>query len=54
MPIHINKQTFTLLEMLIVLVVLGILASALIPRLVSTQARARDTKRKVDLRAIDN
>ena len=40
--------------MLIVIVIIGILAAALIPRLQSVQGRARDSKRKVDLRTIAN
>ncbi len=47
-------KTFTLIEMLIVITIIGILASALIPRLTSLQERARDSKRKVDLRTIYN
>lgn len=39
--------------MLIVIVIIGILAAALVPRLQDVQARARDTKRKADLRSID-
>ena len=38
--------------MLIVIVIIGILAAALIPRLQSVQWRARDTKRKTDLKQI--
>ena len=38
--------------MLIVVVIIGILAAALIPRLQSVQGRARDTKRKADLTQI--
>ncbi len=49
-----NKKTFTLIEMLIVIVIIGILAAALVPRLQSVQGRARDTKRKVDLRTLYN
>ena len=48
------KYSFTLIEMLIVIVIIGILAAALIPRLQSIQWRARDTKRKADLRVIYN
>lgn len=46
------KKTFTLIEMLIVIVIIGILASALVPRLQDMQARARDSKRKIDLKSI--
>ena len=49
-----TKKAFTLIEMLIVIVIIGILAAALVPRLVSVQGRARDTKRKTDLRTIYN
>ena len=48
------KKTFTLIEMLIVIVIIGILAAALIPRLQSVQERARDTRRKTDISAIYN
>ena len=47
-----KKKAFTLIEMLIVIVIIGILAAALIPRLLSVQGRARDTKRKADLQQI--
>jgi general secretion pathway protein G len=44
-----KKNGFTLIEMLIVIVIIGILAAALIPRLSGAQARANDTARKSDL-----
>ena len=39
--------------MLIVIVIIGTLAAALIPRLVGIQARARDTARMMDMRSIN-
>lgn len=43
------KKAFTLVEMLIVIVIIGILAAALIPRLTGVQSRARDVARKADI-----
>ena len=40
--------------MLIVIVIIGILAAALVPRLQDVQSRARDTKRKADFSQINN
>jgi general secretion pathway protein G len=50
---RLNKKSgFTLVEMLIVIVIIGILAAALIPRLSSARGRANDTARKADLQQI--
>jgi len=43
---------FTLLELLIVIVIIGILALLILPNITSAPKKARDTKRKTDLTAM--
>lgn len=47
-----QAKTFTLIELLIVVVIVGILASALISRLRNAQERTRDVIRKKDITTI--
>jgi prepilin-type N-terminal cleavage/methylation domain-containing protein len=47
-----RKKSFTLVEMVVVMIVIGILAVAIIPRLQGVQTKARDTQRKTDLATI--
>lgn len=47
-----KKRWFTLIEMLIVIVIIWVLASALIPRLGSARGKANDVARKADLQQI--
>ena len=47
-----QKRWFTLIEMLIVVVIIGILASALLPRLSSVRDKANDTARKADIQQL--
>lgn len=46
------SKAFTLVEILIVVVIIGILSSALLPRLQGCLAKTRDLKRQADLRNI--
>lgn len=48
------RKWFTLIEMLIVIVIIGILSAALIPKIIWVQARARDTARTADTRNLAN
>jgi len=47
-----KKKAFTLIEMLIVIVIIGILAAALVPKLVGIQGKARWSARQGDLNQI--
>lgn len=47
-----RQQGFTIVELLIVIVVIGILAALVITTFTGVQGRARDTERETDIKAI--
>ena len=49
-----NQKGFTIVELLIVIVVIGILAALVLNAFSGVQAKARDTKRQTDIRAISS
>src|SRR5438132_1966579 len=49
-----RSQGFTIVELLIVIVVIGILAALVIVQFTNVQARARDAERKSDIRALQS
>jgi len=47
-----NKKGFTLIELLIVVTIIGILAVALVPRIIGGSSSARDSRRMTDVQTV--
>lgn len=54
--LHRNRQCtgFTLIEVMVVIVILGILAALVVPRIMDQPDKARITKAQADIRALDS
>jgi len=53
-PIPKHRAGFTLIEVMVVVVILGILAAIVVPRIMDRPGEARATKARNDLRAIES
>ena len=51
---HSNRKGFTLIELMIVIVIIGILATLLIPRIMERPEEARRVKGKMDIKSIES
>ena len=53
-PLRVSEQGFTLLEIMVVVVIIGLLAAAVVPQLMGNVDRAAVGRAKQDVRQIEN
>lgn len=53
-PTRLNQRGFTLIEIMVVVVILGILAAVVVPRVLDRPAQARRTKAAADIKGIES
>lgn len=53
-PLRVSEQGFTLLEIMVVVVIIGLLAAAVVPQLMGNVDRAAIGRAKQDVRQIEN
>jgi general secretion pathway protein G len=53
-PLRVSEQGFTLLEIMVVVVIIGLLAAAVVPQLMGNVDRAAIQRSKQDVRQIEN
>jgi general secretion pathway protein G len=53
-PLRVTEQGFTLLEIMVVVVIIGLLAAAVVPQLIGNVDRAAVGRAKQDVRQIEN
>ena len=51
---HVRSKGFTLIELMIVVVILGLLATIIMPRILNRPEQARRMKAKIDIRNIES
>ncbi len=54
LEVNKNQRGFSLIELMIVIVILGLLASMLVPKIMDRPNEARVTKAKMDMKALDS
>ncbi len=53
-PAKFHKAGFTLIELMIVIIILGLLATTIMPRILNRPEQARRTKAQIDVRNIES